>query len=107
MSYAIANVIYGVPLTKEVGFLIYGKDAEPEDLGFEILYSGSADYSPGFCGVSLYLFDECSDSFPASQLVLVPTPEQRAQAEAKIAQLPEDVRKLCPPLNTYIVWSTS
>lgn len=47
--YSIQNVIYGVPLTEEVNEWLDGR--EPEEFGFETLYSGGADFSPGFCGV--------------------------------------------------------
>ncbi len=104
MSYAIANVIYGIPLTEEIHKAI--KEEEPEDLGFEVMYSGSAQYTPGFCGVRLCGFDECGD-IAVKDLAFEPTREQRAEAEVKIAELPEYIRKVCQPVDTYIVWSTS
>ena len=113
MSYAIANIIYGVPADEDVQEAIDGLPAdeegygtEMEDLGFEAMYSGSASHRPGFCGVRLDTFDECGD-FALSTLVLAPTDEQRAQAEAKVAALPEAVRKACQPIDVYVVWSTS
>ncbi len=113
MSYAIANIIYGIPFTDEIqnriepeGVLNEEIDG-PEDLGFQMLYSGSSGVRPGFCGVMLYRFDECSEPFSISQLILKPTAEQKAEAEAKIAELPKDVREVCLPLDTYIVWSSS
>lgn len=57
MSYAKCQVIYGVPLTEKILELI--GDDEPEDHGFETLYSGSAAAVPGYCGVSVFQFDEC------------------------------------------------
>lgn len=59
MSYAKCQVIYGVPLSEKVSELL--GDGEPEDFGFESLYSGSAPTAPGFCGVFVFEFDECQN----------------------------------------------
>lgn len=109
MSYAIANVIYGVPADEGVREAAdgLGDDCpELEDLGFEVMYSGSGSHMPGFCGVQLDSFDECGD-FLLSTLTLVPTDEQRAEAETKLAALPEAIRKACKPVDVYVVWSSS
>lgn len=67
MSYAIGNVIFGLPLTSEaVKWLSEENSIEPiEDdeilRGIEFLYSAGGDRI-GFCGVLLGLFDECAES---------------------------------------------
>lgn len=109
MSYAVANVIYGVPADEDVREAVNNLEdgcLELENIGFEVMYSGSTPHMPGFCGVRLDSFDECGD-FALRTLTLVPTDEQRAEAEAKVAALPEAVRKSCQPVDVYVVWSSS
>lgn len=109
MSYAVANVIYGVPADEDVHEAVRKLEddyPELESLGFEVMYSGSASHMPAFCGVRLDSFDECGD-LALRTLTLVPTDEQRAEAEAKVAALPEAVRQACQPIDVYVVWSSS
>ncbi len=107
MSYAIANIIYGIPLTEEIHEAANKhKDADIQDLGFETMYSGSAPFIPGFCGVLLCRFDECDD-LAVKDLVLVPTEKQMLEAKAKIKDLPAYIRKASKPVDVYLVWSTS
>ena len=107
MSYAIANVIYGVPLTKEIHLALADADEDFETAGFTPYYSGGGSYAPGFCGVELGDFDECGGHILFSSLKYAPTPEQKAEAETRLAELPEYIRKVCLPVDTYIVWSSS
>ena len=114
MSYAIANIIYGVPLN-EAGNNLMNKWADEGDerffeeddaCGFTMLYNGSADYA-GYCGVNLMQFDECEDFRPVSSLNVQPTQEQIDEANSKIAKLHPDLKAILPEIGTYLVWSTS
>jgi hypothetical protein len=127
MTYCIMTVIYGVPLTEEANELICGRghDEDGEEIeveeddesgvgsgdaeacGFEVLYSGSASWMPGFCGVELDSFDECTDGFKLSELKTVPTAEQKKQAEEMVAALDPRVRELCGPIDVYLIPSSS
>src|SRR5262245_37318171 len=110
--YTIFNVIYGIPLTGEIMNVIRGDDVEVDDCpctdtdydescqyhgtglgsgdaaacGFEVTYSGSGDYMPGWCGVNMYEFDEC-DVTLVRDMKLVPTEEQIAEARMKCEML--------------------
>ena len=118
--YSIITVIYGIPLTQELeernSDLI---DADPEEsdptihedmeeYGFEIMYTGSGNHTPGYCGVELSEFDECSDSYlPISEVAMVPTDEQKAEAHAKIEALDDRFKDLLPAVSVYFIFSTS
>lgn len=78
MSYAIAHLIYGLPITErlaekagELG--VYLGEGEDDDdqfgkgVGFELLYTGSY-YEVGFLGKELLEFDVCVDFHKLSQL---------------------------------------
>lgn len=116
MSYAIANVIYGVPLNEEANDLINKWEQDEtndnwfEDndgtCGFTMLYTGSADYA-GYCGVSLMEFDECEDFRPISSLNVQPTEKQIEEVKAKVAKLHPELKAVLPEIGTYLVWSTS
>jgi hypothetical protein len=69
-------------------------------------YHGGADSPVAWVGVLLDTFDE-TNHIPFSQLRVIPTPEQMAEAGNAVASLPEGVRKLLPPISIYVVWSTS
>lgn len=112
--YAIGYIIYGVPYSEDIDKL-FDSDLEneegieevcPEDLGFEFVYSGNGYIRPGWCGVRLDTIDECGTQ-RVKDLILSPTEEQKQRALAKIADLPENIRKLCDEVDTYIIWGTS
>lgn len=107
MSYAIGNIIYGIPLTDEIREAMRSRpDEEEEDLGFEMEYSGSAPYRPGWCGVRLDTINECIDT-RVWAVRWVPTDEERAQAAELIAALPAEIRAVAGEPDVYIVWSSS
>lgn len=116
--YAIANVIYGIPLTDKIYDFIHSEenvDAEEltdygpdeEELGFTTPYHGGSNRTVGWLGVSLTEFDECSD-FPLSDITNVkPTEEQIAEVKDKISKLPKEILDIALPTDIYVVWSTS
>lgn len=120
MSYAIIKIIYGVPLNEAVSQKIQEWEQIPEtaeggDLwfedndgtcGFETLYSASGSDLLGFCGVELCELAHY-ESEDVTKLKLLPTAKQKAEAEAKVAKLHPDLRKLAGPIGSYTVWSDS
>lgn len=113
MTYAICQVIYGVPLSEKVSILL--ADGEPEDFGFESLYSGSAPTTPGYCGVVVFEFDECQNYQKwtdfTSQGDKV-TEKQKSKALSKFNNLDPEVKEALkedgiegPEL--FMVWHTS
>lgn len=121
MSYAIMTIVYGIPLTEEIDELIRGEcDCEgvdpqecplhtddPTAVGFDEQYSAGSHFMPGFCGVELDSFDECTDAIDVSTLKFMPTAEQVAEAEAKFAKLHERIRSIAKPVGVYIIPSSS
>lgn len=100
-------MIYGIPLTKELHEQFAKLGLEAEDNGFETMYSGSANFQPGYCGVELTSFGEGSDLL-LSDLKLKPTNEDIAEATKRWNELPKKIKKLCAgKSDVYIVWSTS
>lgn len=77
-----------------------------EDGGFFTTYYTGSDHLAGFCGVELAYFNECSN-FPLSKIAKTPTKAQKAEAVAKIARLPPEIRKIMPETDTWVIWSTS
>lgn len=120
MSYAIVKIIYGVPLNDAVRTQINEWEQTPEgaensDLwfedddgvcGFETLYSAGGDAPLVFCGVKLCVLQSYENE-DVTKLQLLPTPEQRAAAEAKVAKLHPKLRELAGPIGSYTVWSDS
>ncbi len=118
--YTIVSVIYGCPMTKAVWSKLaeMGKDDVPEEeYGFEEMYSGSAEVPPGYIGVDLGGFDEIdpvridltNGKFIAERhsFSFAPTPQQEAEAQAKIDALPDELKTVLSPVGVWIVWSTS
>jgi hypothetical protein len=124
--YAIGHIIYGVPLTEKISKKINKwENQEPEDdepegvespwfedddgvCGFTTMYSGSGDYTPGYCGVELLEFDECEELFLGDETFqMKPTSKQKASALKRIEKLHPDLKKLLPKVGLYIVWSSS
>ena len=110
MSYAIANVIIGIPLTEEIHTALdemEGDDSrDPEDW-FEVLYTASGQFSPGYCGEKISEFTECDGDIPVGDLRFVPTKKLRELAEKKCFKLPEAIKKVARPFGVYVVWSSS
>ena len=125
MTYCIMTVIYGIPLTEEASRKIDewedgvdGEEPLPDGddrwfenndgaCGFKTLYSGSAPWHPGYCGVELCKFDECSDAIDAKELRLTPTPKEIDEAMTKIKELHPDLRTLCGEPGVWIIPSSS
>ena len=125
--YAIGNVIYGVPITEAMQKWFDGHAdelgvGEWSDLGFEMSYSGNAEIEPGWLGVSLGGIDECEhvrivpgtdttglqmQSLGEQPFDILPSSVQVVDVYEKVKELPEDLKKVCPEVGTYIVWSTS
>lgn len=116
--YAIVDVIYGIPLTKEINNLINKWETDPncdkweEDevgrmCGFEIIYSGNRNEPPGFCGVRLDQFDESDGYNSLINLKLEPTNDQKTETLELINNLDREIKDIIPPLGVYLIWSTS
>lgn len=118
MSYAIFNVVYGVPMP-------YGGDQIIEDLrmnedpqycesefdhctgecGFVEGYSsGGPPFK--YCGVSLSVFDECG-IYNLKDLKLQPTEDDLKKFEERWAQVPDVLKKLCDAPEVILVPSNS
>jgi hypothetical protein len=105
--YAIATVVYGVPVDEVLDAYARAEDVDLERLGFELLYSGSSDGQPGYLGVVLCDLPTLEDYTRVADLRFAASAEEQARAEALLAALPEDVRAQTKPIDTYIIWSTS
>jgi len=115
MSYAIGNVIYGVPWTEELENYyneLENKDQDlyyslPDKLGFEMLYSASAQIYPGYLGVSLAKISECNDVKLSDLISKQPTEKQKEDIRKQIEVLPQAARELMDEADIYIIWSSS
>jgi len=114
MSYACADILYGIRATKELTRAMESwtdtqSDYEDgwcwEDLGFEERYSGNGESTPTL-GVELASMDECDD-VRVSTLTLEPTPEQVEQVRKMIADLPEPLQAAAEEPDVWIIWSSS
>lgn len=131
MSYAIANIIYGIPLNhairQRVRAWVNGDEDGPWPARLDIndideddsdtwggeavwttLYSGCDRYAPGFCGVLLEEINAVGEpiSLDARQLPS-PTEAQKAEALRRIDLMDPDLRAVADPVGLYLVWSTS
>jgi len=119
--YVIANIIYGTYKTKAVDRLINElKDIawdegnfkevvgdEDEPFGYDEMYSGNSEITPGWLGVDLDQFDECAHGIDVSKLNTLPTDKQKKEAQDKFDALPQELKDIAPPIGIYIVFSTS
>lgn len=127
MSYGIVTVIYGVPITEHLvetlsskEFVEAHKDEEfMEDyeyeyyyedlllsLGFETMYTASASFSPGHLGVELGGGSE-GEAMLLSDFYKEISDTDKQHVEEKINKLPEAIKELLEPVDTYLVWSSS
>lgn len=134
MSYAIAEVIWGKPITEDTFQKIIEEvkieqlprkfleqldlnrtieDADIKDVVdalrddeslFETRYSASNE-TPRFLGVSLCKFME-GNHIELGDLQLSPTPTQYITAYEKLQAMPEALQPYFGPLKVYIFWST-
>lgn len=121
MSYAIVDIVYGIPLTEELrkandkfyegyatedlpeeAFILEGED---EGGLFKYEYSASLNM-PAYLGVSIDSFDECSNS-PMPDFYSMLTKEDKKKAEDKFNQLPEHLKEVALPIGFYMIWSSS
>jgi hypothetical protein len=101
--YAELTVVYGVPWTANLA----RKYDEPEEFGFSTLYSGSAEFFPGYLGEVLWRTDETTNFFALTDVPTQPTDEQKEKVDAAVAALPDEVKKELPSIDVYFIWSTS
>lgn len=128
MSYAIANIIYGIPLTEGIRQRVLEwvegeatpasldideiDEHDPDTWGGEAvwttLYSGCARHAPAFCGVLLGHFNEAGEPISLDSLRLPqPTEAQKVEAQRHCDLMDPDLRTVAPPIGIYLVWSTS
>ena len=116
MSYAIGNVVYGFPFTKEMR-KVAEKLAEKQEIDIETDcwpgitegYSSGGDH-PLWFGVTIGRFDECSNFTLDSLSDVEPTNEQFDEADELFKKLPPEIQKLTGtllPLDTWVIWSSS
>lgn len=116
--YSIARVIYGVPLTGKVVDII---EDGAEDY-FTMLYSGSADYTPGFIGIVLGEINECHGANKLDlekgtltegidgknkTFSIVPSEKQKEEVKSMIEKLPQELKNIIEPIDVYFIWCTS
>src|SRR5688572_13612524 len=116
MSYAIAYVIYGVPLTDKIAKVIeewedegderYYNDDDTECGFYRDLYR-SDGFKPGYCGILLGEFDEACDFVDVAKLPPKPSKAQMAVAKAMVKGLDPHLLKMCEPVGLYYVWGSS
>ena len=117
VSYAIGNIIFGIPLELDVdcedGTYDLLNDALEnfgEADGFHTFYSGMADAVPAAFGVVLDCFDEACFSIDIHSLKLEPSDAQRRQFYELWSHLEPDVQAAIEKFGTprsFILWSTS
>lgn len=74
---------------------------------WESLYSSSEGQNIGYVGVEIGSFDE-TENFPLESICNIrPRPDQKLEAMKKYGALPEEVRRVLPPVDVYVVWSSS
>jgi hypothetical protein len=106
--YGITSVVYGTHITKRAYRVLAQMNLEPEDVGFECLYSGSADVQPAYLGVELDSFDEGVEvGMPFNGLNTQPSAAQMKLAHDLWNKLPPAIQVTLPPIGLYLVFSTS
>lgn len=124
--YAIGNIIYGSPITEKVSNWLEENCECPDEVYEEsitIKYSGSASGLTGYVGVCLGSIDEAMDLLKldldngiikfkyhhgdTKQIRLVPTDEEKDQAQRMREALPQELQDVLEPIGIYISWSTS
>lgn len=117
MTYAIATIIYGIPLNDDVHNIIFnwlqqtGEDEgidEFVDEHFTTLYTAYGGPA-GYCGVEIFEFSEGDDidiSLLKDKLV-TPSSEIISKAEKEILKISKELLKLLPKPDLYLVWNSS
>ena len=120
MSYAIAHIVYGIPLQNADGYLKrrwseeLEEAIENEDEGFITPYSGSSEVTPAAFAVEIGTFDEACHHIEASTLkaMLQPTFQVVDKWRDNFKALSESLRtelsdeKYGEP-RVFILWGTS
>lgn len=109
--YFVANFIYGVPYTEKIEEYFEKTDFEPSDavkeLGFELLYDGSASGPCGYLGIWLKSLDMFG-YYPMPNYTLESISEKdKEKVQKMIDKLPDEVKELLEDVGLYIVVSTS
>lgn len=109
--YAIVNVIYGYPMTRDkLEEAVSEGMFEDEPDGFLSYYTGSGDVTPAAFVVDIGGFDEACDYVDPSDINLIPTEEQKAEVERLLSALDPErqalIRESCDPF-VFFLWSTS
>ena len=97
MSYAIMEVIYGIPLVSSFKNMSDELEniVESQEYGLiKTRYSGHAEQIPTFCGVSIGSFTNCEPVIEMTDLTLTPTQAQIDEFNDSFHQMPEEVQKL-------------
>lgn len=120
MTYAIVNVMYGVPLAgsspsyerpDELSDWIEDEAVgDVRDCGVHTFYSGCSDIVPAAWGVPLKSFNECvHHTDGVDKLTAVPE-DVKARVDHAYANLDPDARKMLEPFGqprVFFLWSTS
>jgi hypothetical protein len=117
MTYAIAQVIFGVPLNideENDTVLVDALEEFDAQDGFLTYYSGSGD-TPAAFGVELDCFDECCYSIDIANIKLEPSDGQRRKFYELWEHLEPEMRAEIKKASgqtvfvprTFILWSTS
>lgn len=108
MSYAIIDVIYGIPLNEEVAQKLKeweenGDERWTDGNGFTQLYSAGGSYPFGYCGVKIDTLEHYTPQLVSS--LKKPTGEQKAKAVKLCKQVEPELRELAGPIGLYFIWS--
>lgn len=97
MSYAIFEIVYGIPLTSDGKQFSDELEEIVESNQYKLIqsrYSGSASQTPTFCGVALGRFNECSPVIEVSKLNMTPTQDQMNEFISAFDQMPAEVQQM-------------
>lgn len=116
MSFAVFDVIYGVPLSDKARRLMDDWDMADDEryqdcvdeetnyggyCGFVAGYSANAEETY-FCGVRLFDFDECN-VVKVTDDMIKPTKKHLASFEKKWAEVPQELKDLCDKPGIYFI----
>lgn len=110
MSYAIAHIVFGIPLV-DIGDEILENMCEEGTDGFGTFYTAGGP-AAGYFGVEMTTFDEASGHIEASDLVDWFTPTQAHKEECRRLwdELDSDLQNrldLHGPLRPVVIWGSS
>jgi hypothetical protein len=113
--YAIAQVIYGIPLNDNNGIVEQSEKLEyaieDHDPGFLTFYSGHGEAIPSAFGIAVDEFDEACHHVDLSKLRLVPMQTDQDAFQELWDQLDEELKtEITTKYGTprmFFLWSTS